>query len=954
MSSAHVRAVLRHIRTVAAAHEDREAPDEELLERYVARRDEDAFAALLRRHGPMVLAVCRSVLHDLHAAEDAFQAAFLLLARKAGSIRRREAVSGWLYRVAYHLAVRAKADTERRRLLEQRAVPTPPPDPVLDMSLRALRALLFEELQRLPECYRVPLVLCGLEEKSQDEAARQLGWTRGAVKGRLQRGRRLLRARLRRRGLELPAGLGLMSLAFDSVSARVPHTLARATLRAAAATAGPDNAVASKEVATLFRDISTPLPFKGARIALALLLTIGATVVAFGIARQRDSAVRQSISDSSRADRSQPRENQPTAAARSTSDSSEMVELKGRVLDPDGKPLAGAKLYVAKSGGDILPGSAVSGGDGRFHLAVSESDLGKRSAERSPPRVVAVAEGLGCDWADIGSEDSPTGGQELTLRLVRDVPLAGRILDLNGRPVAGARLTVRYVSAVRGDDLDGYFAWIRKGEGYNFAKQWQGPIPGRPTGATTGSDGRFHLNGLGRERIASLLVEGPGIATTQLQVMTRQAESVKHLQHTTYGAVSDYVAGASRPIRGVVRDKDSGEPLAGVSVGSTRGGWCETVTDTDGRYELLGLGKSSEYRVDVKPPDGLYFARNASFKDTPGLGPLPGDIALVTGLTVRGRVTDRETRKPLAHARVDYHPLAPNQYTGKLPGAWHPHSETRTGPDGSFVLTVLPGPGVIGVAGPDSPDIMPDETYMLALVTRQDCKAFFKTPIFSISERQGDDFLTSDDGDQTYGVICQSSYNALLMLEPGEKETALVKDVVLERPRTLKGRLVGPDDKPVTGAVVYGLHPYNGGETLKGAEFAVSGINPRRHNHQLVFHHPAKNLGFFVNELRGDTPEPLTVKLQPCGSVCGRMVDRDTGRPRAGLWILILGDGAHGLGGGRGLVTDKDGRFRVEGLVPGQQYRICQQAAGSYILASVTVESGGHKELGDVKDRLGD
>src|SRR5947208_13980487 len=120
MSSAQIGAVLRYIRKLATAR-----PDHELLDRFVRHRDEAAFAALLRRHGPMVLGVCRSVLHHLHDAEDAFQATFLILARKAGSIHRREAVSSWLHRVAYHLAVDAQADAARRRALEKRAATMP-------------------------------------------------------------------------------------------------------------------------------------------------------------------------------------------------------------------------------------------------------------------------------------------------------------------------------------------------------------------------------------------------------------------------------------------------------------------------------------------------------------------------------------------------------------------------------------------------------------------------------------------------------------------------------------------------------------------------------------------------------------------------------------------------------------------------------------------------------------
>src|SRR5437016_4807028 len=132
MSGAHVGVVLRQIRKLASAPKDREEPDQQLLERFALHRDAAAFAALLRRHGPMVLRVCRSVLRSLHDAEDAFQATFLALAQKAGSIHRRESVSSWLYRVAYHLALRAKASAARRKVLEERAVTMPSANPVLD------------------------------------------------------------------------------------------------------------------------------------------------------------------------------------------------------------------------------------------------------------------------------------------------------------------------------------------------------------------------------------------------------------------------------------------------------------------------------------------------------------------------------------------------------------------------------------------------------------------------------------------------------------------------------------------------------------------------------------------------------------------------------------------------------------------------------------------------------
>src|SRR5262249_29707754 len=152
----------------------------------------------------------------------------------------------------------------------------------------------------------------------------------------------------------------------------------------------------------------------------------------------------------------------------------------------------------------------------------------------------------------------------LTLRLVQDVPIRGRILDPDGRPVAGARLTVEYLGGPRGDDLGDYLKERRKGFGLRYAKVWNGPLPGSPAVLTTGADGRFTLTGAGRERIVFFRIEGPGIASSSLDVMTRVAETVTGPDgQKVYGSSFEYVGLASRPIRGVVRDKETGQPLAG-------------------------------------------------------------------------------------------------------------------------------------------------------------------------------------------------------------------------------------------------------------------------------------------------------------------------------------------------------------------------------------------------------
>jgi RNA polymerase sigma factor (sigma-70 family) len=256
-----------------AASADGDGP---LLRRFAATRDEEAFAELLRRHGPMVFGVCLRVLGEGADAEDAFQAAFLVLVRRAGAIRRHEQLGPWLHGVAHRLALRARADAARRRRHESQAPARAAADPFADVIGRDLRAALDEELSRLPEKYRTPLVLCYLEGKTQEEAARLLGWSNGSLFGRLARARDLLRGRLARRGLALAA-------APAALLAAVPPALNASTLRLAALLAAPEAAAHATSLAngmlrTLFLDkVKTAAVVVLAFVALA----VGAGVAAY-------------------------------------------------------------------------------------------------------------------------------------------------------------------------------------------------------------------------------------------------------------------------------------------------------------------------------------------------------------------------------------------------------------------------------------------------------------------------------------------------------------------------------------------------------------------------------------------------------------------------------------------------------------------------------------------------
>ncbi len=178
--------------------------DSQLLDRFLARRDAAAFEALIIRHGPMVMSVCRGILRDPNDAEDAFQATFLLLVRKAGSIRRRDALGGWLHRIAYRVAIQANASASRRRLHERHAgqvgftvIQT------ASAFSQELVAALHEEIARLPEKHRLAVVLCDLQAIPQVQAARQLRWSERTLRNRLSEGRERLKRRLTSRGLAL-------------------------------------------------------------------------------------------------------------------------------------------------------------------------------------------------------------------------------------------------------------------------------------------------------------------------------------------------------------------------------------------------------------------------------------------------------------------------------------------------------------------------------------------------------------------------------------------------------------------------------------------------------------------------------------------------------------------------------------------------------------------------------
>jgi RNA polymerase sigma factor (sigma-70 family) len=400
---------LASVRRWLARAEADAAADADLLRRFAQDRDEVAFGALVDRHGPMALGVARRVTGDHHAAEDILQAVFLQLARSAGSFRRPAAVAAWLHRTTYRLALTALRARRRRQRAEGGASARPSPDPLADLSARELLAALDEELRRLPEAFRLPLVLCCLEGRSVEEAAAQLGQSTGSVRGRLARGRRRLEARLARRGLTFAAGAGAPLLL--ATLPAVATEMKEAVLSAAAGRVCPPPVIATL-AASRTRAV---VAWTWAAAAAALL---GLAGLGFGLLTPGD-----------------PKKSKPAPPAVAD-------DVWEYSVTYNGKPVAGAKVgatpytypaYTYPASGEATAGQT------RF---ATTDDAGSFRVPKDIAAPGATVMILARDQAGRGGYGMLYGDNKHppTVELHDGVELTGRLTDVAGRPVAGLKL----------------------------------------------------------------------------------------------------------------------------------------------------------------------------------------------------------------------------------------------------------------------------------------------------------------------------------------------------------------------------------------------------------------------------------------------------------------------------------------------------------------------------------
>jgi RNA polymerase sigma factor (sigma-70 family) len=956
----HTAAVLGKAIRAAAGRDPAGPSDRELLRRFAAG-EQAAFAALFRRHGGMVLGVCRRALPTVQDAEDACQATFLVLARRAGSGRWQSSVANWLYLTARRVAHNARIAARRRSRRERRAAVPESVQPVDRMTGRELLEALDEEVGRLPASYREPLVLCYLEGLTRDEAAARLGLSPATVKIRLERGRKRLGDALTKRGC---AGAGLLALAAASASGASPPRLLQAVLASAAGTPPPD-------VAELARGLA--VNGVGRSKLLALLALAGVVVLGVGLGAGRPGATPpETAIHPGAAAPAGAKADAPKAAAKLGNE----VTLTGRVLGPDGEPLPGVRLSLV--GNDAHPGDlryfgadgrsgadlGFSGADGRFSVAVPH---GRRNAY-----LVARAEGRGFDFLAL----DPARAAEVELRLVKDQPIRGRILDTQGRPAAGVSVRVTHVGVYANDSLDAFLAAWKKRHPQSAGPAgvkslWtpEGPL----FAATTDAEGRFTLRGAGAERIVRLRLSKPGIADSDHWVVNHAGfdpgpyneasrnNIPKGYEHAIpvrllHGPDLALVAEAEKPIRGVVTAADTGKGRPGVEVRLWSYGDVPvpfpftTTTDAAGRYEIHGARKEKAYGIIINgDADAGYIGCEVQAADTAGYGPVTADLRTAKGVIVKGRLLDRPTGKVApglvpGHASVAVlgdNPFA-KDYSG-LKNAGHDFRRV-TAADGSFRVVTIPGP-VLLMGGPAG---------MEARHRYQQSFGDPKYPQYFPEKVRTDPLFRLYGG--AYGSI-QGNWCKVLEIKPGT--TVIEQDILLEPAAALPLQLRDPAGKPLTGVLATGSSPceWYPPVTCATDTCTVYDLQPGRPRLVVLFE-PIQKLAVALT-LRGDEKSAAAVTLRPAGMLRGRLVGAD-GKPLAGVTVDLnykdrpaeeIHTIVHRY---RQPETGPDGSFALEPVLPGLPFQLSLKRQRTKFFpsanpaATFTVGPGETKDLGNL------
>jgi RNA polymerase sigma factor (sigma-70 family) len=910
------------------------ASDTELLAHFRRHCDPAAFEAIVHRHGPRVVAACRRVLADPADADDAVQATFLVLMRKPGSVRDGRALAGWLSGTAHRIALKVVERRQRREAVEARGIHRPSESP--DLSWREACLILHEELDRLPDRHRLPLILCYLEGLSRDEAAARLGRSVSGVKKALEVGRVRLRKRLIRRGVTLSAGL--LAAAAEPVGGMAP-------IQVPSPASGPIRPA----VTALANSLDRGFGVRTVGVGLA------ATVLVLGLALGPPGGP----SPGPVAGKDGPAKE----AAKG-----DQVTISGKVVDSDGKPVNEATLSLA--GWETTPGKGPepktlgkTGPDGRFEFKLSPDDI----THLRQPQLVATATARALDVQPV----TVAGAKDLTFKLPRDALYSGSLYDRMKQPVAGARVRVVAVWLPDGDDTTTALQKLRK-TGWEAATgaepaapltrrvtSWAGRLPGFPEEVKTDARGGFTITGLGWGRFAILLAERPGMLATEFVVLhdtlrfftlpakpneTPERPNLWSVVVSTNGAIQ--MVAASRGVHGRVTDRTTGKPIKDAIVRAVDGpAYIWAASDADGWYHFDGLGKPPARLTASPPNDASLFDFTQPVPDRPeGEEPVHLDFRLTRGVWLTGRVVEARTNAPVAGARVVYHPARDNKdpsaikatgYPGgaseKVTSVW---SEAVTGRDGRFRMPAAAGRGWLLVENP------PGGHYYTADQREVQGDITERTPAreLPVGLRETDS---------------PGSYVAVVSVHT-DRDRGANCTVTLEPEVLPEIRFVDPDGQPLAGVITNDRRLTGGRppQPLPAKVTAVERFNPEGPPELVVFH-PERKLGIALRPKAGDAG-PWTVQLKPTSTVTARLLHR-IGKPIVNELVYVhAADGRSPLSPRpMEVLTDMDGRVRIPGIIGDAEYLLwCVELAdarGGSRSRTFSAKAGEIKDLGDLR-----
>jgi RNA polymerase sigma factor (sigma-70 family) len=949
MASKQPSIILRQLRQMVAVKDVRAVPDQQLLDRFARQREEAAFEALVQRHGPLVLGVCRRVLHNWHDAEDVFQATFLVLARKARSIGKQASVGSWLYQVAYHMALKARKQASNRQRRARQTARRDEADPLTEVTGRELLAVLDEELQNLAECERSPLVLCYLEGRTRDEVARLLGCSQSTLNRRIEHAKDRLRGRLARRGVALSAVLLAAGLTQTTASAGVSHMLAFSTVQGVlASVSGKTVGVASAATALAEGTLRTMSAAKlklAAAVALAVgLVALGAVALTHTAQAQRPT---QTATNAEAPPASEPKPKSGPSALPADKDDATKLTVTGCILAPDGKPAAGASVAVVTRQGVLLSsgewwsafrnditGQGKTDAEGRFRIVVARADL---LMNVRAVRVVAMKEAAGLAWKAV---DPNAEKADVELRLTPVQPVRGRLVGIQGEPAVGVKIYVARITRPPEKGEREEEATIR-------------PPAALPLAATTNARGKFAFACFGPN--VKLELE---IKDTRYQrkdewfVETANKKQCENLQ---------LVLPPGQVVEGRILYADTRKPVPHARLMIVSPYIIDDRADADGRFRISifsGQFSKGDVGVHAYAPDGEpYMPASQGVHFDKGMVRREVEIALPRGVLLRGKITDAGTGKPVAGAIVTYNADS--------------NVRARSGPDGSYQIGGWPNAARLMVTHPSG-------EYLTQVVG------------------SAGGTLDKPIGDPSY-------YHAVVEVDVKPDDKVKEVNITLRRGVTIAGRLVGPDDKSVASALLFvsahkprfekTMHPV----LVRDGKFEVPGCDPEK-TYQLMFlEYPrlppmlmmAEGLQTFgqlwlaelVNgkDRRGASvkvlakkaaEEPLFVRVAPCGSAKLRFTDA-AGKPKADFipWLQLVVTSSPplwkaiedkvraaevvSLAGPYGdqppgqPKADAQGYVTYHGLIPGATYRLRIHGAGlrNGVLKDFKVEAGKTLEL---------